>query len=652
MALRKAPSGLLARLPDIPPLHQTESKKILSGFAQALVSTSLREKNELLAELEVLWTQQNEKYEQVQTSNKIKRDELNSLKSRQQQMITERDSLRQNTSFFDHVSRRKSCRTHEELIALIKDQEAEILKFQPLNSKNLLPTALALDPRDSTRYFKLVDLHLRRAEELAWCYSKRLRAVETSQELNESVIKEFGSVADMIEKVKLLSEENEDLKRKESLFMPDSFVRRRKVNETPAEAPRHLAMVLRAFLESQKELLEQIDDSREVNGRDCVEFDRFVRDSQISLGPSEIDFADFGNSVEMEEVRKSPPPSSDLEKLKKYREIVRVMENMWSRLLTDLQPISPSHIPTGTTRIEKVNEDNYRLLIRIRDAQAKLDGTLQTTTAMVKKLMAMIKAHNAHFQSYITLLKSYRSLRDSHILAQNYQSLNNDITTLLVKSCLSTGLGLLRQDLDIEMSNYLRSHFAAALDEYIALQPKPVVVEETPEDESKEPDLTVTDPMAFLRHTLKRSKRGRRPRRTSSQLEEHKQAILTVQDPAFGPTVTYSKAELVDVIFMALRLGGHAIGVEKDYFGAFHSVLNSTLRDMSRTLTERIRERERDLAGQLREMNLISHSILVRGKCAIAVQTDPIGKADASAQEVPEKSAEHSAPKPKKKGHE
>jgi hypothetical protein len=54
-----------------------------------------------------------------------------------------------------------------------------------------------------------------------------------------------GGTPCIIEKAKLPSEENELLKRNESLFMPDSFAWRRKVSATP----RQLAMVMRAFLE-------------------------------------------------------------------------------------------------------------------------------------------------------------------------------------------------------------------------------------------------------------------------------------------------------------------------------------------------------------------------------------------------------------------
>jgi hypothetical protein len=197
----------LQRLPDIPPLHQTESKKILSAFSQALVSTSLREKNELLSEVESLWTAQNDKFEQAEMANLIKRDELNNLKIRGQQMIQECDLVRQNRSFSIALSKRKKVRTNEELIQLIQQQEIEIEQLQPPNSRQMLTLILTLNSDPMTKQFRLLDLNLRRIEELAWCYRKRLQAMEASQDSNELVMKEYGSVQEMIDRVQTFCEE-------------------------------------------------------------------------------------------------------------------------------------------------------------------------------------------------------------------------------------------------------------------------------------------------------------------------------------------------------------------------------------------------------------------------------------------------------------
>jgi hypothetical protein len=129
------------------------------------------------SDVEVLWTNQIEQFEQVQASNKIKRDELNSLKIRVQTTIDD-----------------KLANNREKLIILIKAKEEEIQQFQMLNYKNLLQTILATETTTETDYFKLLDLNLRRAEELPYSYKKRLDQVEKSQESSEVMIKEFGSV--------------------------------------------------------------------------------------------------------------------------------------------------------------------------------------------------------------------------------------------------------------------------------------------------------------------------------------------------------------------------------------------------------------------------------------------------------------------------
>jgi hypothetical protein len=276
----------------------------------------------------------------------------------------------------------------------------------------------------------------------------------------------------------------------------------------------------------------------------------------------------------------------------------------------------------AATRLEKMTEEKLRLLVRIRDTQSVLERTLSEIAIIVKKLHATIKAHNAHNQSYITLLKNYRALMEAQFSIYSAQHSHTTLTSALTSLCLSFGLRLLTITPNSSIATYLRSCITRAIESYIELHPKPPVIDLPPPSESRDPDPTILDPLALLKSIARKPKRSKRSRRDPANFKPISSSITMVDlfPRRPRPPDEYAPSELIDLLSLAARTGG----IGPDFYGVYHSLMRSSLEKLLRTIGTEIRERERELAGKLALLNRTAHKLLIKGKCPMAVQTDTI----------------------------
>jgi hypothetical protein len=517
----------------------------------------------------------------------------------------------------------------------------------------LLQAILATETTTDTDYFKLLDLNLRRAEELAYSYKKRLDQVERSQESSEVMIKEFGSVPQMIAKAHSLAEENEILKKEESDFVIDNFLRRHKIALAPVSSLRDFAGVLRSFFESQTALLEQFADPPVITSEAALDFEAFCQDGQFGLAPEEIDTAEFGTAVDSDDLAKFEAMTTTAEKIQMLRRVIEITEALNAKLAGDIPPINPRLIIPGTTRAEKMIEDNQRLMLRIQDAQVRLETGLGENEVLTKQVVARMREREGYFQRYISSLKDMKTLTDSHMVVQACQAQNRAITHELFHLTTVMGLDVFRQEKDGEQSHYLRESFRAASDEFRDLHP--VVIEKVelpPEPAEEEPQ--VLDPFALLKSRKKRIKKGKKSRHAVETPvvtdREHSSAIRSAHGEAVDFGVhPLTPPELLARLSLCVKLGGFLVDEHRDFYG----VLTGELKTVCGTLGNQIRElthtQQTDMQSQLSSINYCSHPILVKQKCQLAIQTDPIRKVDIEIQTGKPPTPPEGAARPKKK---
>jgi hypothetical protein len=364
---------------------------------------------------------------------------------------------------------------------------------------------------------------------------------------------------------------------------------------------------------------EQFDDIPDIVGAKQLDFEKVTHDRGFALAPGEIDFTDFSTILEGSETARDPPPKTDLGKLRKYCEVIRVAEAIASKLSSELAPISANAMAIAATRLEKMTEDNFRLLVRIRDTHTRLERTLADTANIVKKLHSTIKAHNAHCQNYISLLKNFRTLIHTHSIVDRFQNENRFLTAALISFCLSLGRFLFTKA-DTDITKYLHSIINSAIQLYIELHPKPII-EDPPPSDRRDPDPTILDPLALLKSLARKPKRTKRTRREITSAGLPSKCAVDLFARRARTSDEYLPAEIAHLIFLVAKIGD-----VKDVYTVFHGAMRDALQGMLRSIGAELGDRERDISRQIAMLNQVGHTLLIRGKCAMAVQTESILK--------------------------
>ena len=240
--------------------YKTEVKKVLTLTNKAIVSTSLKEKNDILLNLQELFTPLYESFEKHQTILRIKNDELNGLRKKLSEAQNQKDTLQRNTAFYFQAEKVRTIHNENRLIDSIKDLEEQILQRNQLAHPDRLSESLELPENSDQRLFSLIDLNLQRIEELAYAYKKRLIVVEESQESTEVVLRDYGSINHLLSRVQELEDENEKLKQDEKVFIHDAITKRRKFAQMTPTCARDMITVFKNFIKADKSTIQSYFD--------------------------------------------------------------------------------------------------------------------------------------------------------------------------------------------------------------------------------------------------------------------------------------------------------------------------------------------------------------------------------------------------------
>jgi hypothetical protein len=287
-----------------PPLSEAELrrkdelKKIKALTSKATVSTSLKEKNDLLMEIMQFWTPQIDLLEKSQTLLNLRHNELNALRKQLLAAQRERELLQQNTAFYQSggLGKRKQA---SDLIDQIAQIEQEIMGHHPLPYPTRLADAKLL-PEGNSHLFNLVDLHLHRLEELSYAYRKRLFVVEASHEAEKEVVLKHGSIQELVRTVEEFEKENNFLKQAEKTFIGNPVTRRRKFAEMTPFCARNFANIFITMLQSERTSISAFrrrgfaDGYRE-SGLNPI--DAVLSEPGFCGKPDAFDAGEFGNTT-------------------------------------------------------------------------------------------------------------------------------------------------------------------------------------------------------------------------------------------------------------------------------------------------------------------------------------------------------------------
>ncbi|OHT14439.1 hypothetical protein TRFO_15234 [Tritrichomonas foetus] len=427
--------------------HKTEMKKILGVANKAIVSTSLKEKNDLLLDLQELFTPFIENFDKHQTILRIKNDELNGLKKKLNEATNLKDTLQRNTAFYLNANQARIRPTEDKLIESIQNLEDEISSHHPLDFPERLEKALKLPEKSYQKLFSIIDINLRRIEELAYAYKKRLIVVEESQESTEVVARDYGSINNLIEKVNSLEKENEKLKADEKVFIHDAITRRRKFAQMTPGSARCFIKTFKDMIQADNFIIKSFrEEGFEADFENAdLDFDAVSPDTGFKTEPTHFDASDFGNTTEPDIIAPILGNKSLEEMVSAFQKVNHNIEATNSKLLGEITAIPFRYYKQKESilsRIDKIGEANERLLMKVHSLNHDLDFKNQEVLNMANMLQRTNKEKLNYNAFYVYSLGKIKRLTESHVKLIHRQTTNKRILQLLYQTVSSWGLSM------------------------------------------------------------------------------------------------------------------------------------------------------------------------------------------------------------------
>ncbi|KAK8892379.1 hypothetical protein M9Y10_029605 [Tritrichomonas musculus] len=425
--------------------YKTEVKKVLTLTNKAIVSTSLKEKNDILLNLQELFTPLYESFEKHQTILRIKNDELNGLRKKLSEAQNQKDTLQRNTAFYFQAEKVRTIHNENRLIDSIKDLEEQILQRNQLAHPDRLSESLELPENSDQRLFSLIDLNLQRIEELAYAYKKRLIVVEESQESTEVVLRDYGSINHLLSRVQELEDENEKLKQDEKVFIHDAITKRRKFAQMTPTCARDMITVFKNFIKADKSTIQSyFDEEFSVDLDDStLDFDNVSADDGFKEEPSHFEASDFGNTTEPEMITPIIENDDLSAKVDAFKKVISSVEATDAKISNEIASI-PNHYDNRkyatVSHIDKLAESNEKILGKIHTLSSDLDTKNQEVIDISGQIFEMTKERKNLMQFYVHSLGDLKRLTESHIIIIQRQALNKTILTLLFQLCSSFGI--------------------------------------------------------------------------------------------------------------------------------------------------------------------------------------------------------------------
>jgi hypothetical protein len=559
--------------------QKVEMKKILALIDKALMSTSVKDKNDQISELMTLWMRQDSLFEKCRATTSVVNSELVVLKARLDAAVNSAETLRRNTSFFARADAIRRRRSFDSFVDSIKDSEAQIIAHHPLHKPGLL-AQFCEQPEGDRRLFNIIDLNLLRLEQLAAVFKKRLYAVEQSQGATEDVVRDFGSLNNVVDFVELAGDENVGLKGSELGFMPIPVSRRRRLGQMAPCALRAFAQVNRRMLSLELGALAQWKQSSHVEGQESeekeIDIDGFLSDPSFSAAVDSFEAGEFGNTTEPEALTPLLDSSSSIaDKIKAYQYVLKKAEMSGKKIQTEnlsLVHRTFSMDSAALTTVDKLIDANEDLFGRVLAENADLNRLYEEIGKMAKLVENAAYERSLYMFSVHKILDQLRALAVSHEELTVNESNNVHIVCVLFHFIAEVGQMLLKGDENENATcEFIRQRCQVASLERMALDAIATTRAqlELEREENKGHDMQEQSPMSLRMRikSLKKRKRSKSDRGKSIDEEARvpPEEEYDVKAEKIPDLIGAHHVEIVHLLAAASELAGFVFGRDYNY---------------------------------------------------------------------------------------
>ena len=400
---------------DAPP---SDSKRISMLFQKALASTSVREKNAFLNELKKLMKKHAADYSAAILEGERLDSAIVEAKANLNRVNEEYSDLQKSVSFLTELEFYQAAPDVASLRGMIESLERDISAIGPLPDKEMLSQIVASAPSQQQLYLDLLDFRETRLRQLVDALKARILAAEQRLECASVVIDQFGSITNLLERVRQLQSENEKLKVRKLRFSAESLLRPRRLTKCEPATLRaflvalqnELAVVRSAVAEAQRaseESIARLPDESELTekliGNPTLKFSEKLpplEHEPLVLEDGEVNQEE---PVEMRLIQVDNQYASLKEKTQRLRSELTLRKNA-ERLSTE----------TGKQKMEKLHALNERLIAEIHGLQEQSDSAENSKQILTEMLEQVTAERDRMKEKSANLAESYQKLFDEH----------------------------------------------------------------------------------------------------------------------------------------------------------------------------------------------------------------------------------------------
>ena len=407
----------------------TESKRISMLFQKALASNSVREKNSFLNELKKLMKKHAADYSAAIAEGERLDAAIIDVKANFNKVNEQYQDLKNSVSFLTELEFYQAAPDVQSLRNMIESLERDISAIGPLPDRDSLQSLISSSNSQQQLYLDLLDFRENRLRQLVDALKQRIRTAEQRLECASVVIDQFGSISNLLDKVRQLQDENEKLKVRRLRFSSESLLRPRRLTKCEPATLRaflvalqnELAVVRGAVSEAQKkseesisrlpdetELLEQLIVNPTLKFSEPLPplTQKPLNDDQSSLtaltDPEAA--AAASDTIEMQLIQADNQYAALKEKTQRLRSELTLRKNA-ERLATE----------TGKQRIEKLHSLNERLLTEIHALQEQSESAESSKQILTEMLDQVTKERDQMKEKSANLAQQYQKLYDEHL---------------------------------------------------------------------------------------------------------------------------------------------------------------------------------------------------------------------------------------------
>ena len=396
----------------------SDSKRISMLFQKALASNSVREKNAFLNELKKLMKKHAADYSAAILEGERLDAAIVEAKANLSHVNEEYQDLQKSVSFLTELEFYQAAPDVASLRGMIESLERDISAIGPLPDKEMLSQLVASAPSQQQLYLDLLDFRETRLRQLVDALKARIRTAEQRLECASVVIDQFGSITNLLERVRQLQSENEKLKVRKLRFSADSLLRPRRLTKCEPATLRaflvalqnELAVVRSAVADAQRaseESVARLPDETELTEKlisnPTLKFSEKLPPLEHEPLSFEDGEANQEETTEMKLIQVDNQYAALKEKTQRLRSELTLRKNA-ERLSTE----------TGKQKMEKLHALNERLIAEIHGLQEQSDAAENSKQILTEMLEQVTAERDRMKEKSANLADAYQRLFDEH----------------------------------------------------------------------------------------------------------------------------------------------------------------------------------------------------------------------------------------------